>query len=110
MRREAIRPIPKEKDFVEFFGELLRLPFDVVVGMVPVLGEVVDAVEAITGVTKWGKKLSTTERAVVALGPVAIRLVNLDPYPTQGKSIRRNEYRARVSIEEKAAAGDRAAS
>jgi hypothetical protein len=62
------------------------------------------------GVNKVQAKLSTADRVNMPLGPVAVRLVNLDPYPTQGETLRRNQYRAKVVIEEKSAAEEQAAS
>ena len=62
------------------------------------------------GYDKVQAKLSTANRVDEPLGPIAVRLVNLEPYPTSGQSIRRNEYRAKVVIESQNAAEDKAAS
>jgi hypothetical protein len=65
----------REKDD---FVDALKVPLEMAITMIPVIGEIVLAVEAITGRSMFGEKLSTTERVVAgvaALLPIAGGLV-----------------------------------
>ena len=65
----------REKDD---FVDALKAPLEMAVLSIPVIGEIVLAVEAITGRSLFGEKLSTTERViagVAALLPVAGGLI-----------------------------------
>jgi hypothetical protein len=67
-------PRRQKDDFVD----ALKVPLEMAVTMIPVIGEIVLAVEAITGRSMFGEKLSTTERVVAgvaALLPIAGGLV-----------------------------------
>jgi hypothetical protein len=67
-------PRRQKDDFVD----ALKAPLEMAILTIPVVGEIVLAVEAITGRSMFGEKLSTTERVVAgvaALLPVAGGLV-----------------------------------
>jgi hypothetical protein len=67
-------PRRQKDDFVD----ALKMPLEMAITMIPVIGEIVLAVEAITGRSMFGEKLSTTERVVAgvaALLPIAGGLV-----------------------------------
>ncbi|HEY0988449.1 MAG TPA: DUF4157 domain-containing protein [Kofleriaceae bacterium] len=67
-------PRRQKDDFVD----ALKTPLEMAITMIPVIGEIVLAVEAITGRSLFGEKLSTTDRVVAgvaALLPVAGGLV-----------------------------------
>lgn len=49
------------------FFDSLKTVVDIGVGFIPVIGEIVDLAEAITGYTKFGDKMSPAERAVTGL-------------------------------------------
>ena len=65
-----VAPRRQKDDFVD----AMKAPLEMAIVMIPVIGEIVLAVEAITGRSLFGEKLSTTERVVAgvaALLPVA---------------------------------------
>jgi hypothetical protein len=69
-----VAPRREKDDFVD----ALKTPLEMAVLSIPVIGEIVLAVEAITGRSLFGEKLSTTERViagVAALLPVAGGLI-----------------------------------
>jgi hypothetical protein len=79
--------------------DFLKLPFDVGIGMIPIVGELVDIAEAVTGYSKWGDKLTTGQRAITALAVLI---------PFAGGAVLRRTVQGGVSLAEVAARMGRA--
>ena len=58
-----ISPRRKEDDFFDVLKDVI----DVGVSMIPIVGDIVDLAEAVSGYTKWGEKMTTGQRVVTAL-------------------------------------------
>jgi len=78
----------------DFFEEFLRLTVDVGTGMIPIVSEIIDLAEVVTGYSKWGTKMTTGERVVTAL---ALLL------PVVGGATARRALRGGVSLADSAA-------
>ncbi|MCG8423435.1 MAG: DUF4157 domain-containing protein [Proteobacteria bacterium] len=75
------------------FLDALTSVIDIGVGMIPVVGDIVDLAEAIGGYTKWGTKMTTGERAITALAVLI---------PIAGGALLRKAFKGGLTLAEAA--------
>jgi hypothetical protein len=74
--------------------DILKATVDIGVGFIPVIGDIVDLAEAVTGYTKWGDKMTPAERAVTGLAVLI---------PFAGGAIARKATKTGLTLAEAAA-------